>query len=611
MDFRTPGQRPAQSNGWLHALRDRATVLAAEPWLWIWTAVALVVRVVGLAAKPAWRDELATTVFGLGNSFLDVPLNRAIAVPELLQPLASGGSWGSVLQNLFAESTHPPLFFLLVHGWMQIFAPEGGWPALTAARSLSALLGALSVPALYVLMRMAGTRRMALIAAMLMALSPFGIFLAREARHYTLAELLAIASLACGLRAVQAIAGRRQFSIAIALLWTAVNALGMATHFFFAFVLGAQVPMLLGTMWAVRSRWSRFPWQALLVAIGGSIAGAIVWLPVLGDISGSSPTQWIYDGDPQEDWLQPLARLLMWNLSQVTLLPTAVTAQVPVPVAIASGGLMVGFALWALPRVVWGWRHCPQQLELKALSGYFLSAIALFLGCTYGLELDLTLASRFQYVYFPAAIALVAVAVATCWRVPVAAPVARSARFAVRPDYRTVIAFGLAGTFGAMTVIANAGYLQTPRPDLLARTIAAAEAESDRAVGPVTIATIHLHHGQTGTMMALAREFDRAEVDFSVEYFLAHRDRAAGAARDTAAIAALRSEIATRARPFDLWSIGRRFRFDLGAEGCDRQLRGDLGEYNYRLYRCTDDQSSERANRVRTAHGKAFNQSSG
>ena len=52
-----------------------------------WFIIGLGLRFTNLTAKPPWIDEFATIVFSLGNSFLPVPIDQAIAPEILLQPL--------------------------------------------------------------------------------------------------------------------------------------------------------------------------------------------------------------------------------------------------------------------------------------------------------------------------------------------------------------------------------------------------------------------------------------------------------------------------------------------------------------------------------------------
>ena len=92
-------------------------------WLLLfgWIVIGTGVRFINLDAKPPWSDEFATLVFSLGNSFRSVPLDKAIALDTLLQPLQPrpAASFTDVFHNLMTESTHPPVYFLLSHFWLQ------------------------------------------------------------------------------------------------------------------------------------------------------------------------------------------------------------------------------------------------------------------------------------------------------------------------------------------------------------------------------------------------------------------------------------------------------------------------------------------------------------
>ncbi len=70
--------------------------------LLVWLLIGTVLRFTNLAAKPSWTDEFCTLVFSLGNSFKSVPLDRAIALDVLLQPLHPNPNAGltDVLKNL-------------------------------------------------------------------------------------------------------------------------------------------------------------------------------------------------------------------------------------------------------------------------------------------------------------------------------------------------------------------------------------------------------------------------------------------------------------------------------------------------------------------------------
>ncbi|MCV3215802.1 glycosyltransferase family 39 protein, partial [Plectonema radiosum NIES-515] len=220
--------------------------------LLMWLFIGIGLRLTNLTAKPPWTDEFSTLVFSLGNSFLAVPLDQAIAPDVLLQPLRStaSASINDVWTHLSTESNHPPLYFILAHWWMRLFPTQDGLVSLWGARSLSAVFGALSIPAIYALSWLTfRSRLIAHIAAAIMAVSPYGIFLAQEARHYTLAILWVIASLACLVITTRHIQNRTQLPILTALCWVVINALGIATHYFFSLTLCTEAFVLINLAW--------------------------------------------------------------------------------------------------------------------------------------------------------------------------------------------------------------------------------------------------------------------------------------------------------------------------------------------------------------------------
>ncbi|PSN19190.1 glycosyltransferase, partial [filamentous cyanobacterium CCP5] len=115
-----------------------------------WFLLALVLRLAFLTHKPLWMDEVATVIFTLGNSSYSAPLDQVASLNQLLTPLQprSEATVGSAVQYLLQEDNHPPAYFALAHLWMNLFPPVNGMASAWAARSLPALLGALSVPAL-------------------------------------------------------------------------------------------------------------------------------------------------------------------------------------------------------------------------------------------------------------------------------------------------------------------------------------------------------------------------------------------------------------------------------------------------------------------------------
>ena len=110
-------------------------------------------------------------------------IDEAFSVWVARQPLAEGVAW------LARIDQHPPLYCALLHLWLCL---DDG-PA--AVRLLSALASTLNVPVLYRLGACLAGRKVGLLAATVLALSPFHVYLAQEARMYALLSLTVSLSL--------------------------------------------------------------------------------------------------------------------------------------------------------------------------------------------------------------------------------------------------------------------------------------------------------------------------------------------------------------------------------------------------------------------------------
>jgi uncharacterized membrane protein len=112
-------------------------------------------------------------------------LDEAFSVFVAKQPL------GRMLEIITQHDTPPPLYYMLLHVWLTI------WPGDVAysVRLLSAILGVASVFVTYLCGRELGGVRIGLIAALLMAVSPFRVWYSQEGRMYALLAML------CGLSA--------------------------------------------------------------------------------------------------------------------------------------------------------------------------------------------------------------------------------------------------------------------------------------------------------------------------------------------------------------------------------------------------------------------------
>jgi uncharacterized membrane protein len=126
----------------------------------------------------------------------------------------AGRDPGEIAAALVHDSS-PPLYYVLLHGWMALFGDGEG-----SVRHLSVLLGVLLVPATALLALRLGGRRAAVAAAFLAAATPMAVQFSQEARMYALLPLLA--ALAAERLLVYLAGGGRGALLAHALLLAAV-----------------------------------------------------------------------------------------------------------------------------------------------------------------------------------------------------------------------------------------------------------------------------------------------------------------------------------------------------------------------------------------------------
>ncbi|NJL22464.1 MAG: glycosyltransferase [Leptolyngbyaceae cyanobacterium SM1_3_5] len=529
-------------------------------------------RFARLSAKPPWTDEFSTLVFSLGQSYSIVPIDQIISLETLLLPLhfnAQAGI-GAIAQGLLVDNVHPPLYFMLAHEWMRWFLPDGAIASIWLARSLPALLGVASIPAIYGLSWLAfRSKLVAQLSAGMMTLSPYALFLAQEARHYTLSILWVIAALAFLVIAVQRIEQQRPIAYWQAILWIVVNALAIATHYLFLITIAASAFVLLQLL-MVQARKGRQillqpHWQRIYFVAIGTATVCLAWLPIWLRIPDSNLTQWIQDDGNLGilALLNPIFQSIATWIAMFALLPVESSA---LPVVLISGALMIAYFVWAVPLLKRGLQQHPNQAAVRLLVGFLAGAIALFFLITYAGS-DLTRGARYNFVYFPAVIVLLGASLAVWWQFP---EKIRFRRFQPRP---AVLLVAIVGLLSALTVVSNLGYRKYYRPDLLIPLMA-------RSNLPILVATTHNTSIQVGEIMGVGWQLPE-EMHSQVQFLFAHADGSEGQT--------LVEAIAQLPRPFDLWLIN----FHTPTPPDPQRLRLDdkpsepINGYRYQQYHCS------------------------
>jgi uncharacterized membrane protein len=421
------------------------------------------------------------------------------------------------------------------------------------------------------------------LAAAMMAVSPYGVFLAQEARHYSLAALWVTASLTCLVIATRHIQNRTPLPIWIAFLWVEINALGVATHYFFTLTLCTEAVVLIFLAWLQLQTNSKFsllfspPWRRIYAVSTATFVASLIWLPIfLENRNRSNLTEWIQGSRVGLDWLSPIFQALGTLIAMICLLPVESSQLL---VVIPSGVVMLTFFIWAVPILLRGIKIQLQQPEsrmmIQVFIGVVISAIALFFIFTYFFGIDLTRGARYNFVYFPAIVVLLGASLAVCWHPPT--EIKTVGKWGINGK-KAVILIWLMGFFSAVTVFCNLGYQKYYRPDLFVQLI------QQISSVPVLIATTHKTYVHTGEMMGIAREFKVANSPQKPLFLLAHQDKDP----NTSTIA-LEYTLKKLPRPFDLWLVNFHAPVAEAVKTCiisDTKSLPRVDGYEYELYHC-------------------------
>jgi 4-amino-4-deoxy-L-arabinose transferase-like glycosyltransferase len=206
--------------------------------LWLVILVALGLRLVRLDFQPLWWDEGWSLYFARTGV-------------------------GAMLE-LTAVDIHPPLYYFVLHLWTGVLGP-----ASYIVRLLSVLVGTATVALIYPTGRVLLGRTGGLLAALLVAISPFHIYYSQEVRMYGLVMLLGLAAFLCAMKME---GSERRMPWWLGYVVTATAAL--YAQYYAAFLLLAL------NLW-VLARWlkERRPFREMIPWLGAQVAVALLFLP--------------------------------------------------------------------------------------------------------------------------------------------------------------------------------------------------------------------------------------------------------------------------------------------------------------------------------------------
>ena len=155
-------------------------------------ALGVLFRVVNLSQPVYWVDEVATSMRVSGYTQAEVKAQVATGEPltvldlQKFQTIRPDRPMRDLLRVLSQSPEHAPLYFILARFWAELF---GG--SVAAMRSLSVVFSLLALPVMYALGRdLFASELIGRNAIALLAISPFFVAYAQEARPYSLWVLL-------------------------------------------------------------------------------------------------------------------------------------------------------------------------------------------------------------------------------------------------------------------------------------------------------------------------------------------------------------------------------------------------------------------------------------
>ena len=409
-------------------------------------SLAIILRFWNLQLKPLWMDEVITAIFSLGKNYNSIPLDVVFPLEKLRDVFSyqPGITCPQIAQNIATESTHPPLFFCGMYAWLGLLTPLGDdW--VNKLRSPSVWFGVALVVAVYFLNRLAFSRQAGLMGAAFVAVSPFAVYLSQEARHYTL-PMLTISLSLLALIQIQRDIQRQQVRVWLWLTWTIINSLGIYIHYFCIIAFVAQVGtllLLISLPSLLNSKFLSFQYQsrenasyslpvahslfpnpyfqalgfhiskiflrnyfiALILSTSTVVISIIPWFGVVQNHLNRSETSWL----PTPQHIEPLYQTLISWVVMVIMLPVE---NQPLPIAVISGLLMLLFAGWLGWKVFRGIKLLLQDsatrvsaLTLLSFTTFVLLGIFVI---SYILGKDITVAPRYNFIYYPSFSALIA-----------------------------------------------------------------------------------------------------------------------------------------------------------------------------------------------------------
>ncbi len=183
-------------------------------------------------SRRTWLEVIAVTGVAAILRVATISL-QSYDFDEAFTPYVIHGSFTHMLHSVARVESTPPLYYAVAWIWSRAFGTSD-----VALRALSVVAGVGLVPVVYGLGRALASRRIGLVAAAIVATSPYLVFYSQEARSYALFVLLATAGALLCVRAIQDPRPR------LFALWAVTSVAAIATHYFAIFPFAGELVVL-------------------------------------------------------------------------------------------------------------------------------------------------------------------------------------------------------------------------------------------------------------------------------------------------------------------------------------------------------------------------------
>ncbi len=319
-------------------------------------AVGVVLRFV--TTSPLWLDE------ALSVNIASLPLG------EITDALRRDG--------------HPPLYYVALHGWMEVFGTGD-----VAVRALSGVVAVATLPLAYLAGRRRGGHLLGWLVVTVLAASPYALRYATETRMYSLVILLVFA----GYLLLDDVVRRGRGGWWRWLGLVVVTAALLYSHYWAMWLLAAVGVVLVWEAWRGAPEARPRALRAIAALVGGGVL-FVPWLPVMVEQSAHTGTPWASPQRPGAALAATLADFSGGGFRDADFF----------------GALLFLLAVLAVfGRGIDRWRI---GLDLRSERQFRFEALVL--GLTFGLGVGLAFlassayASRYAAVFFPLAVLLVA-----------------------------------------------------------------------------------------------------------------------------------------------------------------------------------------------------------